>query len=252
MIRGIYYIALNTDIYWHLIRSIETLRQYCNLPVAIATNCHGKAVEMKADIIIDIPDEVPGKEGRPGYPDQGYFSKVYWMKHSPFDDTLFLDHDTYMCGDVSPVFDLLSRFDLCAAPDVGRQDTSADSVPKPMTQFNTGVLAYRKNERTDAFFDLWWKLLDELNDPWGDQPMFLTALYRSPDIHMGTMLREWNFRFIYPQSIYGPVTILHGRHDALPEISQSINKNSGNVGRFWYIDKLYGYYDNHGSFILCQ
>lgn len=249
MTRGIYYIAINTDIYWHLVRSIETVRKLTNLPIAIATDCHAKAVEMGADIIIDIPSEVPGKEGQPAYPNQGYFGKVYWMSHSPFDETLFLDHDTYLVSDVTPALDLLERFDICAAPDVGRQDTCAPAVPKAMTMFNTGVLAYKNNFRVTEFLRLWWELLDELDNPWGDQPMFMTALWQSPDLNMGTLLREWNFRFIYPQSTYGPVVVLHGRHDALPKIAREINEGFANTGRFWYIDKLVAYYDNYGNFI---
>ena len=41
--------------------------------------------------------------------------KVGALKFSPFDETLYLDNDTMIRADLSSLFDLLQRFDLCGA-----------------------------------------------------------------------------------------------------------------------------------------
>ena len=247
--RGVYYIAINDGIYDHLSKSIKSVKGKTNLPVAIATDNRRKAEEVGADIVIDIPSKVPGLEGRPAYPDQGYFSKVYWMKETPFERTIFLDHDTYALSDISSALDMLDRFDVCAAPEVGRQSSFSIKVPNPVTLYNTGVLVYKKDEKTGNFLKLWWELLRELNDPWGDQPCFLDALWKSPDISFGTMLREWNFRFIFPQSTYGEVVILHGRAEDLAGIGRRLNDRAYDTGRLWYSDRLIARYEPTVGFI---
>src|SRR5215216_6245967 len=47
----------------------------------------------------------------------GFKDKVLFMAQSPYDRTLFLDTDTYLCGSVQELFDLLGHFDLAMAHD---------------------------------------------------------------------------------------------------------------------------------------
>lgn len=39
------------------------------------------------------------------------------MLHSPFEHTIFLDTDTFVCGDFSELFDLLDHFDIAMSHD---------------------------------------------------------------------------------------------------------------------------------------
>ncbi|MCZ7545715.1 MAG: hypothetical protein M5R40_20340 [Anaerolineae bacterium] len=46
--------------------------------------------------------------------------KIRYMRLTPYDRSLFLDADTFVCDDVSELFVLLERFDLAVAQDTYR------------------------------------------------------------------------------------------------------------------------------------
>ena len=91
--------------------------------------------------------------------------KTAVLHESPFDETLFLDNDTIVRADLSSLFDLLQNFDLCGAHvmlwhrprhlKVWRKE-----LPETFPEINTGVLLFRKNEKTTAFFKNWGKAFD--------------------------------------------------------------------------------------------
>src|SRR5262249_13767122 len=88
-------------------------------------------------ILVQKPDPIEGR----------FMSKIAYMGMSPYDHTLFLDTDTYVCGDISDLFPLLERFDIAAAHDANRitkrLEGSHLAIPRSFSQFNTGVLLFR-------------------------------------------------------------------------------------------------------------
>lgn len=155
----------------------------------------------------------------------------------PYEQTLFLDSDTYVTGSLTPLFDLLDEHDLAASQDPTRTGTAGHShshdVPETFPQHNTGVLAYRDCSAVRALFDRWSDLYHALD---GDgveyglnQPSFRIALYES-DVELATLPPEWNFRLgnVANSVLYasGPVRILHGRsmHWDLSEMAARVNE----------------------------
>lgn len=88
--------------------------------------------------------------------------KCRMMGESPYDKTLFLDTDTRMFGDVSPIFDYLDNYDLAVAnaPDVDRDKERFSEEffvdYKIPNIYNTGVVGFNNNDKVDKFFNLWW------------------------------------------------------------------------------------------------
>ncbi len=92
--------------------------------------------------------------------------KTSVLHESPFEETLFLDNDTIIRADLSSLFALMQNFDLCGAHvmlwhrprhlKVWRKE-----LPETFPEINTGVLLYRKNAKTDAFFRSWGAAFDE-------------------------------------------------------------------------------------------
>lgn len=253
-IRGVYYIGVGDGVHHYLTRNVESLRRFHpDIPITIATDLsfekfmqrYGKlnATYMRVAM---CPEGHPWRD-RPDYPDLGYLAKVYWITtYFPYDITLFLDHDTYIMGNLDELFDVLDygRFDLMAAHDVGRNAGCplADEIPLCATNFNTGVMMYRKNLSTSLLFEKWYKKFLDLG-AWGDQPAFMFAVMQTHSLRFWTLPNEYNFRFIYPNAPYMDVKILHGRSDDYESIAKNVNKIS-NTGRLWFMDKNYGYYDN--------
>lgn len=247
---GVYYIAVNESCVPPLAISIRSLhKSNPGVRVAVATD-HPALVlrDLSCDVetVIPVPRSlIPGK---PDYPDHGFFSKVRHMYKSPFDNTLFLDYDTYVLGKVNEIFAVLEHFDMAMAHDTGRSSSCpyAATIPMAFRMFNTGVIAFKKCAAVHSVMEDWWKNMLHINDPWGDQPAFMKAVWDCDALRYATLPCEWNLRFIFPQAPFGEVVILHGRplsEQVGPEqIAKKINKVT-EANRFWFKDKCYGHYD---------
>lgn len=158
--------------------------------------------------------------------------KVVYMYESPYDYTLYLDTDTYICDDISDLFTLLEHYDIAAAHSGLRsgKGKKKEGIPDSFPEMNSGVIAFRKSPEVKEVFSKWLELykIDRAN--WKiwycpDQPSFRAALYASP-VKIATLPPEYNCRFIYPVYVDGKVKILHGHHNDLPAIEAEINQKT--------------------------
>ncbi|MDX2099463.1 MAG: hypothetical protein SFW36_16915, partial [Leptolyngbyaceae cyanobacterium bins.59] len=154
---------------------------------------------------------------------------------SPYDYTLALDTDTYICHDITDLFRLLERFDIAAAhapvrlsPQAGdfSQTYQNDEIPEGFPEMNCGCILFKKTKQVEDFFADWLHLyqaqIQQAVQPSHDQASFRAALYKS-DLKIGILPPEYNCRFIFPCFVSGPVKILHGRHPDLPSVVRTIN-----------------------------
>lgn len=157
---------------------------------------------------------------------EGFEDKIRHLRQTPYDRTVFLDSDTYVCGQIADLFELLEHYPLAAAHAPGRRPVSQEAVPKCFPEFNTGVLCYRSSDSVYNIFTQWLneyeqERLTSLND----QPAFRRTLYGT-DIKMATLPSEYNCRTIWPGYVDGPVRILHGRHHDPSTIAEKLNKST--------------------------
>jgi hypothetical protein len=164
---------------------------------------------------------------------KGMLNKVYYMGRSPYERTLFLDSDTYVAADISQLFSLLDRFDIAVAhaphrrPRGPAEQKRFHEVPSGFVVMNTGVILFKKSERTAAFFASWLRLCQEEYADCNDQASFRVALYHS-DLRMAILPPEYNFRFRKRLCINGSLRILHGRH---PDLQRVARRAGAMVGR---------------------
>ncbi|MEG3838665.1 hypothetical protein [Microcoleus sp. herbarium14] len=89
----------------------------------------------------------------------------------PYEFNLYLDADTYIKGDISPIFDYLSCSDIVLTNDSRVEFSSSEfsgERPKPekliqLTNpsiYNSGVIAFKANI-TRQFFQTWWRKFAE-------------------------------------------------------------------------------------------
>src|SRR5258708_33999608 len=152
--------------------------------------------------------------------------KPFLIGRSPFEQTIFLDADTYCCAPFPELFDQLDRFELLAALEDGRFSVKVDPVtgeerfvrvpgiPESFPELNTGVMAFRRTPATTALFQRWIAEYDEvLSGPlsdYHDQPSFRAAIYRSA-VQFGVLPSEYNFRLGCPGSARTRIKVIHGR-----------------------------------------
>lgn len=184
--------------------------------------------------------------------------KVACLSETPYDRTIYLDSDTYVTGDLTPLLDLLSGFDIGTGKvplrryEYGRspayskkdfkdaninseeefRDIAEITAPPTLTDYNTGVLVYELNSSTSELFDMWselYKKHSKMTTHTRDQPAFREAVFRS-DIKITTLPPEYNcwIRALYDESylqqyIVEDVRIFHGRPNDMEDVAKKIN-----------------------------
>jgi hypothetical protein len=160
-------------------------------------------------------------------PKFNFSDKIGPLLSTPFEKTVFLDTDTWLCERVPEIFSILDRYDIAMAH-APMRFTATSAVPPTFPECNSGVVAYHLNDRTRSLFALWEKLYQERLTSTGvidDQPSLRDALWKS-DASFAALPPEYNFRFIMPAFAgRGSVKILHGRHPDYEALSASLNKS---------------------------
>lgn len=157
---------------------------------------------VEPDLAIDLFTDQPVADGpfqqvNP-LPVGGTRDKIAGMRRTRFDQTLFLDCDTWVLQPVSDVFGLLARFELAVAHDVRRasalvqEDCGEIALPYAFPQLNTGVLLYNRSDRMLAFLDAWARAHALSGRP-RDQITFRKLLWQS-DLRFHVLPPEYNLR----------------------------------------------------------
>ncbi len=140
---------------------------------------------------------------------------------------LYLDTDTYVCGDLSPLFKMLDKFDITGAHAPGRRTApGADWVPAAFPEINVGVNSIKRSPRVLWLLDEWHKRM--MRDPQNnDQPALRALLWENAaTISLGVLPPEWNCRFGFGGFAKNEVKVLHGRpwqEQTYQEIEGAIN-----------------------------
>lgn len=145
------------------------------------------------------------------------------LDRAPYDRVLYLDADTHVAGDLSPVFDLLDRFEFAAHQYSSGYHYTIPGVPNTFPEFNSGVMAFRNDARAAEFFADWRAAFDELGQP-VDQPSLRLALYRGA-LRIASLPPEYNFMPYFPHYATDRVRLLHGRpYAGLVALEREMNR----------------------------
>lgn len=215
MKQGILYVATGKRFLAEACQSAARVRELMpGIPIALASDLQG-------------PRELFDHYFRITDPKFNFSDKMGPLISTPFERTVFLDTDTWLCEPVPELFSILERHDIAMAH-APMRFTAASKVPATFPECNSGVIAYRINDRIRSLFSAWEKLYQERIESTGvidDQPSLRDALWQS-DVSFAALPPEYNFRFIMPSFAgRGSVKILHGRHDDYEAMSVLVNKS---------------------------
>jgi hypothetical protein len=197
--KGFLYIAVGEKFLEETLISAKQLKnQMPDYPITLVTYR-----EVEEDIFdeVKVVDEL-----------DEYSEKVVNM-HIPYEKTIFLDMDTWVVEPIDELFDLLEQFDLAIAHNPTRNYSMGreNEVPKGFPQHNTGVMALRKNQRTEDLLEDWERRYKEPKEtPEYDQISFREAHYHS-DCRFTVLPPEYNCRYNWPGMVEGKVKIFHGK-----------------------------------------
>ncbi len=156
-------------------------------------------------------------------PDATLLDKAGMFDMSPFDETVFLDVDTVVMGNLEFGFTKARQFGcavcICECPWARRYG----SLEGDMVEYNTGVLFF--NQFAKPLFGLWKELAPKVDSsitfvvdgepgrmPLNDQAGFALAVEQSGQLPF-VLPHNWNFRPKWQKSWYGPLKIWHDYGD---------------------------------------
>lgn len=200
--RGFLYVATGDEFVEEAILSARYLKRVSELGVTLVTDSHVDADAI--DTVITLED-----------PYYSFGDQIAAMQQTPYDETVFLDSDVLVAENPEDVFSLLHRFDIAASQApvrVQNSDCIPASIPNSFPEYNSGVVAYRLNDRTQRFLEHWADIYSDHVAKGYDrnQPSFRQAIYES-DVRISTLPPEYNCRYQFPGQVTGPVKIFHGR-----------------------------------------
>ncbi len=156
-----------------------------------------------------------------------------------FDRILYLDGDTLITDRIDELFDCLDQFDIAAMPAPQRihikviesgLDKVFPPVPACFTEYNGGVMSYKRSDDTRHFFSEWvrlHKLGVNVKNYQMDQAAFRVSLYYS-NLRILALWPEYNLRYGVPNIVKDKVKIVHA-HGNLKIIEQEVNEGAGHM-----------------------
>ncbi|MGO4876828.1 hypothetical protein ACEN2P_09530 [Pedobacter psychrotolerans] len=145
------------------------------------------------------------------------------LKYSPFDQTIFLDTDTYVCDKLDDLFRILDFREFAIHQADEGYEFQMPNVSNAMPEFNTGVIAYRLTPNVVELISN-WEMSFKINiDILTDQYHLRKTLYES-EVKFAIFSSAYNFIIYYPNFVIQKVKILHGRpFGSLIKIAKDIN-----------------------------
>lgn len=184
--RGIVYIAVGAAYVRDAERSARTAkRQHPDLPICLFSDVPS------SDGVFDIKREITSPHRR---------SKLDCIINTPFRNTLYLDSDTRVVGEIAEPFGLLGRYDFAACHVENRHPVTSvtarfkgEGVEPAFTGFNGGVFYYRMNANVRRFFEAWAEEFRTQNAR-RDQPIMRRLLWEMPEVSVVALPPEYNIR----------------------------------------------------------
>ena len=212
MEKGVLYIASGSTYIEDAIKSARSVKKHTNLSVSLVAD---RPVEdPHFDTVIESDDFL-----------YHYGDSVLQIPELPYENTILLDTDTIISDSFDELFSLTSNFDVAAATIAESKFGIGEKVPAALSEFNTGVVLFNRNERTSRFISKWKSRYKEYLDQnvRMNQPAFREAVFRSPARFI-TIPTEYNCRANFGGYLTEKVKILHGSFDDPEEILCKLNE----------------------------
>ncbi len=183
--RGVVYIAYGWRAAKEAGYSIKALAQHNDLPVTVM----GERVKGADHVEFDDRESM------------GRWAKVNLDRLSPYALSLYLDADTRVHGNISAGFSILQDWDIAMSPSKVQgdgilwhvsdeeRDATYRELGYDLLQLQGGMMFWRKNKRTAAFFTAWREEWERWKGQ--DQAALLRALHRTP-LRLWLLSNEWN------------------------------------------------------------
>ena len=225
--RGVVYISTGDKSYTEALISARSLKRFNpDLPVTIYTD------DRDSDPIFDNFEVIEN-------PVFSVQDKALNIWKTPYEETLYIDSDTFVTGKLDDYFDVLRYCDFAGTIESARgfwYDGKLD-MPRALCDINGGVLCFKNTPAVISTLKQWhseyektavW--LEEYGpDNWfltNDQPSLRKLIWSNRDIRVAILPDEYNALRLFGTRLWGEALIVHGRGD-IERIADEMNADSG-------------------------
>lgn len=145
---GVFFIAFGEQYINEAVFCAKSIKENTNLPIAI---CCDEIKQNDKYLFKKIIYITPNHER----------SKVDFLEVTPFECSLYLDSDTQVLEDITPIFRILEKYDIAFTHDFSRKRfrwskiiPEYENIPDGFSELGGGVMLYRKSKAIE-FIDLW-------------------------------------------------------------------------------------------------
>jgi lipopolysaccharide biosynthesis glycosyltransferase len=207
MTLGYLYVANKQKFVNEAMVSAQSLKQFSSLPIALVCT-----QQLATEAVNAFFDYVITEEELHMHL---YLAKIIGMQRSPFDNTIFLDSDTFVCADISPIFELLQIADIATTQERSYHTTeNIENIrfKNIIPEFNSGVILYKKNNVTTKLLSDWLQICID-NNIKNDMPGLRESILRNFDVVKYLILPEEYNSHGYKTMLmlYGEVKVIHER-----------------------------------------
>ena len=223
--RGVIYISTGDRYYNECLKSVSSLKQH-NPDLSVTLFTDRNEVDPLFDNLVVL--------------EEPYFSMLDKMCNiwkTPYDQTLFIDSDTYITGSLNDYFEVLEYCDFAGTIESARgfwYEGEMD-LPTGLCDINGGVLCFKNTPAVMTALKQWhseylktsvW--LEKYGpDNWyltNDQPSLRKLIWTNRDIRVAILPDEFNALRLFGTRLWGKAKIVHGRGDIV-RIAEEMNSH---------------------------
>jgi alpha-N-acetylglucosamine transferase len=203
---GYLYVANQEKFIKEAMISAKSVRLYTDLPIALISTEAIVTEQVKDffDIVI-IVEELRKHT---------YLCKIIGLLNSPFDQTIFLDTDTFVCSNIDELFSLLTFVDIATTQESKKHTYVFPEIKfkNIFPEFNSGVIVFKRNKHIEKLFNDWFASCQSLKIAI-DMPGLREAFLLNFDtVRFSILPEEYNSHGYKSMLIlFGEVKVIHER-----------------------------------------
>lgn len=206
MKRGFLYIANGQKFVDEAVISAQSLRRFHSEPICLICTSDIDQQDLSGHFDTIIVDDNLKKHL--------YLAKIIGLQLSPFDQTIFLDGDTFVTDNISELFDLLEIVDFATTLEQKKHTSKYKDLKyyNIFPEFNTGVIVYRNSPIMKKVLDDWLSYCLDRNLLIDMPGLREAVLMNFNDVRFSILPNEYNEHgFSTMLLLHGKVKVIHER-----------------------------------------
>jgi alpha-N-acetylglucosamine transferase len=208
MKEGFLYVALGKRYILEAEMSARSLKRFTKYPLCLVTDEEGYTSGY-FDIVLIQKGE------------RDFVSKIIGMQRTPFERTIYLDSDTFICASIDQLFQILEIFDMGMTIDtrthsygfLGHYNSDFPlRFKNVLPEYNTGIIVYDNNAYIKKLFADWLRVHFEMKIK-ADMPSFREAFINNAlAVRIAPLPFEYNYFGTHSFGFaYNEIKVIHER-----------------------------------------